>query len=77
MKRAAFQIPTKDVFQRWAAMPEWEKRYRRFYAIAPESAYKALKIAFLITAILSGPFRGWKRRSGRKNKNGGHLKAGI
>jgi hypothetical protein len=55
------QTPT-DVFNKWAALPEWEKHYRRFYATAPQSAYKALRIAFLMTAILSWPFRGWKRR---------------
>jgi hypothetical protein len=37
MKRAAFQNPTNDVFQKWAALPEWEKHYRRFYAMGPES----------------------------------------
>jgi len=53
---------SKDIFEKWAAMPEWEKNYRRFYAPAPESAYKALKIAFLITAISSWPFKGWRKK---------------
>ena len=52
---------SSDLFSQWAAKPEWEKNYRKFYVGAPESAFKALKIASLIAAALSWPFRGWER----------------
>jgi hypothetical protein len=61
------QFTEKDVFNKWTALPEWEQRYMRFYATAPESAYKALKIVFLTAAMLSWPCRGWKRYNGKEN----------
>jgi hypothetical protein len=44
-----------DVFNKWAALPEWEKQARRFGA--NENAIKVLKILSLIVAMLSWPFR--------------------
>jgi hypothetical protein len=57
------QNRTDDVFNKWAAKPEWEKQARRFYPYSPEWEFKALKIASLIAAMLSWPFRGWKRKA--------------
>jgi len=71
MKRAALQIPAKDMFQKWAAMPAWEQHARRFGG--PESAFRLLKFLSLTVAVLSWPFRGWKRRAGRENEPGRHL----
>jgi hypothetical protein len=51
---------TKDVFQKWAALPEWEQQARRFGA--NENAIKLLKIISTTVAMLSWPFRGWMRK---------------
>jgi len=53
------KLPTEasDVFSRWAAMPEWEQRARRFFPLSPEWEFKALAVFAGIGRILARPVK--------------------